>query len=216
MTVVHLPLLLGGFAFLAVPLLILLLHRRRLVLRWAAYYWMEKALRQKKKRIQLTEILKLLSKLLLVALLALFLARPRLASTQAGNVVLILDTSLSMGTRLGAQTRLDRAKGLASLVLDSADAAIALCTFDGRLHVVSQFQRDRASLRRLLAEVTLSAQAAGVDDLVRALTDSGEIGVADQVLLFSDFQQSWYGDGAALGALGRRLGRGRPLVLVPD
>ncbi|MFO0959749.1 MAG: BatA domain-containing protein [Isosphaeraceae bacterium] len=109
------PAMLVGLAGLAIPIVIHLLNRRRLdVVDWGAMQFLELG-RRARRRFELTEALLMAARMLLLALVALALARPFLApramagspaagSSAAGgrrDLVLILDDSASMGRRGG-------------------------------------------------------------------------------------------------------------------
>ena len=70
MSFVHLAAL-WGLTLLAVPFLLLLLRRKKLVLYWAAYEWIQSTVVRKRREIEIRDLLKLISKLLLLAAIAL-------------------------------------------------------------------------------------------------------------------------------------------------
>ena len=129
------PLALWGLAALAVPVLLLLfLNRRKLVIRWAAFEWMQKAIITHRRKILITDILKLISKLLLLLALALMIGRPYLTSRGGGGrTLLIVDVSPSMGAVLDNGMRLERAVAMADAFVSRYNGPIALYTFGGEL-----------------------------------------------------------------------------------
>ncbi|MDF1662391.1 MAG: BatA domain-containing protein, partial [Planctomycetota bacterium] len=115
----HWNLLMWGGLATSVPLIIHLLNRRRFrVVRWAAMEFVLKAVKQNKKRIRLENFLLLLLRMLLIFLIALFVAR-----TQSGGGVLsvlpgasesierifIIDDSASLDQKFGGKTAYERA-----------------------------------------------------------------------------------------------------------
>ena len=132
------PLLLFGTLATAVPILIHLIYRRRaLVHHFPAVRFLLLADKRTARKFRLHQWLLLALRVLVILILALALARPYLASDQAqamaaqppqANVILI-DNSLSMQYREQETPRLQRAKSLASQVLQSLraqDSAIVL------------------------------------------------------------------------------------------
>jgi len=114
----HPGLLATGLGLVLVPILIHLFFRRRhRVVRWAAMDFLLAALRKQKRRIEVENLLLLLIRCLAVALFALAVARPAVEAAslnpfagRARSVVLVLDTSASMGARVTGRTSLDRAR----------------------------------------------------------------------------------------------------------
>jgi len=116
---------LGG----SVPVIIHLLNRRRFrVTRWAAMEFLLASLKKNYRRVRFENLLLLLLRVLMVVLLALALARPRLLASgallgglgpESRHVILVLDESLSMRHREGDRTAFDRAKAAAETILAS-------------------------------------------------------------------------------------------------
>jgi hypothetical protein len=113
-------LLLGGSALVAAPILIHLLSRRKFrIVDWAAIDFLLEADRRNRRRIRLENLLLLLLRCLVVILLALLVARPRLhaAGFLAGTLasagidrIVVLDDSLSMAAADPAGTPFDLAR----------------------------------------------------------------------------------------------------------
>src|SRR5687768_3229530 len=100
----NLPMLLGVSA-IGVPILIHLLNKRRVErVVWAAMRFLRLSVEQNQRRIRVEDMILLILRCALVALLALVLARPVLRSSSAASVlgsndvtaVVILDNSYSM------------------------------------------------------------------------------------------------------------------------
>src|SRR5262245_10468460 len=112
------PILLAGLAAISIPIIIHLLNRRRFQkVVWAAMRFIQASVEKNQKRMRIEDLILLALRCLLVALLALALARPALMS-EAGSMlgeskvtaVLILDNSRSMGMSDGTATRLEKAR----------------------------------------------------------------------------------------------------------
>ncbi|MEE9392482.1 MAG: BatA domain-containing protein [Planctomycetota bacterium] len=105
------PALLGGLGLLSVPIIIHILNRRKFrVVEWAPMKYLRLTVKTTRRRIRLEQLLLLLVRLLFVAALIFALARPVVqrsgALSWAGlgaktSRILVLDDSLSMGSRLG-------------------------------------------------------------------------------------------------------------------
>ena len=212
------PLALLGLASLAVPLLLLFfLNRKRVVLYWAAYQWMNETIVRHERQFQLNDLLKLLAKLLLLAALVLLVARPYLRSTGGGGRTLVVfDTSPSMAAEVAGQSRLDKARQDFTRFLQSRRGGIALARFDGKLApVLSEFSSDRARLTTELAALEIGPQFAGARTLLSEIAADRLAREASQIVVFGDFQKHWYGDGPQIAADLKRLGKAYPMLWIP-
>ncbi|MFW5750983.1 MAG: BatA domain-containing protein [Planctomycetota bacterium] len=199
---VNMGLLWGGLA-IAAPIAIHLLLRQRPKDRpWAAMTWLLAALEVAQRRYRLTNLLLLLLRCLIVALLALALARPSLAGFgSGGRLLLVIDTTASMGALrdgTGALAAFRRAMSEASIDTD----AVVVLTVDRRVNALTGGQSvDPRRALRLLEELDATPVPGGLD---RAAT--GELAEAvlahcdrnTDVLLVSDFRQD---DGTQLEAV---------------
>src|SRR6185436_15799995 len=121
------PIMLAGLAAVSVPILIHLLNRRRFQkVVWAAMRFLQNAVEQNQRRMRLEDMILLALRCLLVALLALALARPAILSKATDlfgqskvTGVIILDNSYSMGVSDGSMTRFDKARDAALAAIDS-------------------------------------------------------------------------------------------------
>ncbi len=216
MSALNPSLLAAGLAFLSVPILILLIiNRRRIVLYWAAYEWMLRAVEKKRRRLRITEILKLISKLLVILAAALLLGRVRLTVGERRKTLLVIDTTSSMGTHMGTQTRLERAVELAEQFISASDSPIAVSTFDGRLQPLCQFLDDSSAVLGQLQRVTLTTRQGTASEFLDALTAFPDFAATEAVVFISDFQRQWYGDHQALTDLQTRVGRLAAVTLIP-
>jgi len=141
---------LGG----AIPIIIHLLNRRRFkIVRWAAMEFLLASMRRNRRRIRLENLLLLLLRALMIILMALALARPRVVEsglmgalgTESRHAILILDHSLSMQYRDGRESLFDKARGVATAVLDSlnqGDVASLLVMADDTSPVIREASLD--------------------------------------------------------------------------
>jgi hypothetical protein len=127
------PIMLAGLAAVAVPIIIHLLNRRKFhKVVWAAMRFLQNAVEQNQRRMRIEDMILLALRCLLLALLAVALARPAILSN-APDVfgqskvtgVIILDHSQSMGMSDGTSTRFEKAKQAAQGALDSMPAGSA-------------------------------------------------------------------------------------------
>ena len=133
------PLLLFGLAAVAVPIIIHLLNRRKFrKIDWAAMKFVKLSIDQNQRRMKLEDLILLLLRCALLALLALALARPVMRQSessfmgQAGvTSVLVLDNSFSMGLEDGEATRFERAKAACTNILDSLPSGSSVALYLG-------------------------------------------------------------------------------------
>jgi hypothetical protein len=172
------PWMLIGLAALAVPILIHLLSRRRQeVVDWGAMQFLEPS--PKARRALLIEnVLLLLVRMALVAIVAFALARPwlewpwlaRWLSSRPQDVAVIVDGSDSLDRSEGPRTLADRLRRTTKGVLNELDASDVVQIYDARetpQPVLPSYQRDKAAAwERVLDLPPVSGSA----DLVSALT----------------------------------------------
>jgi hypothetical protein len=127
MTFVH-PLLLGGLALVAIPLLIHLMMRPKPKrLPFPAFRFLLQKHRSNQTRLRLRHLLLLLLRMAVVAALCLALVRPALTGgvlspfreDRPVAAVLLIDTSYSMEYNSGGKSRLDEARRRAAELLDT-------------------------------------------------------------------------------------------------
>src|SRR6185369_10585643 len=107
------PLLLFGLTAVSVPIIIHLLNRRKFQkVVWAAMRFLRTSVEQNQRRMRIEDLILLVLRCMLLALLALALARPALKSVTSDifgqskvTAVIIVDNSESMGMSDGTMTR---------------------------------------------------------------------------------------------------------------
>ena len=118
------PWLLGGLALLAAPIIIHLLNKRRYqIVNWAAMDFLLEAVTQNRRRLRLEDLILLLLRMLLLALVILAVARPLLRALQGGREderLVVLDDSFSMEWNDGTGALFERARALAGSELQEA------------------------------------------------------------------------------------------------
>jgi hypothetical protein len=119
-------LFLAGLAAAVIPVIIHLLNRPRArVVPFSTLEFIRRLQIKRSRRLRVRELLLLVLRVLLVALIALAFARPALQGAFAGGVggrartsaCIVLDVSYSMGFREGEATLLDRAKDRAHQIV---------------------------------------------------------------------------------------------------
>lgn len=183
--------LLAGLLAASVPLIVHLISKRRARrVRFAALELLLKSQRRSARSIRLRQILLLLVRTLLIAALALALTRPVLradagpkATTAPLAVVLALDVSASMNTRLDGRTHFERARAAARdrLGAEPADVRVGAIACDDVPRDLALPSFDRAALSAALegsragyAFADLGACAARAAALARTVEGEGE------------------------------------------
>ena len=128
---VHPGLLWTGLGLVSVPILIHIFFRRQhRVIRWAAMHFLLRALKKQKRRLQIENLILLILRCAMLALLGLALARPAVQAAAVAqltgggpSLVLVMDTSTSMGARHTGRRALDRARERATTILDELSSS---------------------------------------------------------------------------------------------
>ena len=165
------PLLLLGLTGISIPIVIHLLNRRRAItVPWAAMRFLRIAIEQNQRRLQLEDRLLLLLRCLIIALLAIALARPALHAARTGKLfgagrttaVILLDTSASLQHTDGVQTRFAKAQTAAEQILDTlpaGSAAALLLVADDVRAVIPEPTYDLNLVRKTIRESTPNSRA---------------------------------------------------------
>jgi hypothetical protein len=169
------PLLLLGLTAVSVPIIIHILNRRKFQkVVWAAMRFVRVAMQKNQKRIQWEDILLLILRCVLVALIAIALSRPiisafgkaagALGSTKV-TAVLLLDNSYSMSQIDGQTSKFEQAKHVADQVISSlpsgSNIAVMLAS-DVAAPVIPQPTYDLLYARDAVKKATLSDHASNM------------------------------------------------------
>lgn len=169
-------LLLGLLAAAIPPVLHLMLRRKAVQVRFPALEFILRSNRKTARRFRFKQLMLMLVRSLLLALLAFALARPFLhhdtdpaavAADAGGTTVVVLDAGYPMGFALDDETLLDRARFLAESLLDDGNGMGALVVAGDR--VTTPFAEptgDLAAVRRALEEVAVGHRADRLGDAV--------------------------------------------------
>lgn len=195
------PLLLFGIAAVSVPIIIHLLNRRKFQkVVWAAMRFIKTSVEQNQRRMRVEDLILLALRCLLLALLALALARP--AFKNAGTDlfgqskvtgVIILDNSASMGMSDGTATRFEKARLAAGQALDampSGSATAVLLASDIANGVIPEPTFDFNLARKALREAPLTDRATDLLPAVQRALDTlkQRIGIRKEIYLITDGQ----------------------------
>ncbi|MCC6806190.1 MAG: BatA domain-containing protein [Deltaproteobacteria bacterium] len=200
------PALLFGLALIGVPIAIHLIGRKRApVLMFSAYDFLEEVVQRLARREQLRQLLLLLLRIAIVALLAFGLAGPGLKSLVApvavSDTLIVLDASHSMSYRLGSSTLLARAKKKAEAILRDRSQGLALVVVADTepRPLAAQPNADRTALIGALEDVTPGPRGGDLASAVkRGLELFGEGSV--DLFLISDLSENAFGAGDALAS----------------
>lgn len=196
------PALLFGVAAVAVPILIHLWNRRRFrPMPWAAMRFLRASVEQNRRRVRIEDWLLLVVRCLLLALLALALARPALRSVAAfldtgrAATVLVLDHSASLGVSDGVRTRMDEVRDAAEAVVGAYPAGSEWVVWGAGDRVtewVPEFTPDGSRVRKEIREARVTGLATDhAVSLVRAMEVVREHpALRKEVVLVTD-RQGW-------------------------
>ena len=195
------PILLGGLAAVSVPIIIHLLNRRKFrKVVWAAMKFLQNAVEQNQRRMRIEDMILLVLRCLLLALLAVALARPALISDAASvfgqskvTGVIILDNSRSMGMSDGVDTRFARAKKAAEQALDAMPAGSATAVFlasDVVNKVIPEPTFDLNLARKALREAALTDRSSDIFPAIQAAHDAlrDRLAIRREIFLVTDGQ----------------------------
>jgi hypothetical protein len=116
-----------GFAFVALPIVLHFLRRRRPPVMWGAMRFLVEAYRRRRRRMTLEQLLLLLCRCALVIVVALLIGRPILGAdsddTGPREVLLVIDNSIASARSAEGGSALDVLKDRASELLAGLDSA---------------------------------------------------------------------------------------------
>jgi len=168
------PLLLLGLTAISVPIIIHILNRRKFQkVVWAAMRFVRISMQKNQKRIQWEDLLLLLIRCVLVALLAFALARPLISAGKAAaalgsskvTAVLLLDNSYSMSQVDGQTSKFEQAKHVADQLITGlpggSNIAVMLAS-DVATPVIPQPTYDLLYARDAVKKAALSDHASNM------------------------------------------------------
>ncbi len=192
-------LMLFGLTAVSVPIIIHLLNRRKFErVIWAAMRFLRISVEQNQRRLQLEDILLLLIRCALIALIVLALARPRLRSIQGDapvTAVLLLDNSYSMSQTDGINSRFGLAKDAATKAINALpkDSSVAiLLASDIVQDVIPEPTYDMTLATSAVKKAVLFDRGTDLYDAVRRAVETltGRATVEKEIYLVTDGQAS--------------------------
>ena len=201
------PLFLFGLLATGIPLVIHLWNRRRVVtIDFSSLIFITAAHRENARRFQLRQLLILLLRVAIIALIALALARPFLtlglpvASVRAKtDVIIVLDNSYSMAYQDINGIRLDKAKTLATDIIDTlrhGDRAALILMSDIPKPVFRQLTPDIESVTAAINDTETSYRTTNVQPSLELAHEILTVGARSprpyykEIYLISDFAQN--------------------------
>lgn len=205
MTFAHMGLAIAGIAAVSIPIIIhLLFRRRRRPVPWAAMRFIIEAMRRQRRKLRLEQLLLLLARCLLIALVGLAIGRPLLEKagllgSGGRDVFLVIDNGATSGIRGADGTpALDRLKDAAAEMLASlgpGDRAGLVTLASPAEAPVAPASANIAEVGRLIRELTPTDARADIggalDRLASRLASSDEAarGERDRVaVILSEFR----------------------------
>ncbi|MBI5802156.1 MAG: BatA domain-containing protein [Verrucomicrobia bacterium] len=195
------PFMLFGAGAIAVPIIIHLLNRRRFQrVVWAAMRFVKVSTEKNQRRMLVEDMILLAIRCLMLALLALAVARPAMRSTTHNvfgqskvTAVIVLDNSASMGVSDGVQMRFDKARKIAEQAVDalpSGSAAAVILASDVAKEVIKEPTHDLNLARKTVREAPLSDRATDLfPSIEKALeTLKGRSAIRKEIYVVTDGQ----------------------------
>jgi hypothetical protein len=205
-----------GMAAVGIPIIIHLLNQFQVKqVTWAAMRFLRESIEKNQRRLQLEDILLLLLRCLLIALLILVLSRPTWQSgtstfgSHQAAAVIIIDNSYSMGLTNGIQTSLQRAQTAAEQVLDAFPTGSSAALFfaaDNVQPVIAQPTYDLNLVRQRIRLAKLTDRATDLSvalQLAVTTLQKHEGGESKEIYLITDGQANGW---PSLDQLEKQLG----------
>ena len=178
------PAALAGLAALSLPVIIHLLNKLRIrEVRWAAMRFLQAAAQKNQRRVKMQDLLLLILRCLVLALIVFAFARPTFQSVEKSSLVagdpltvmVLLDQSASMGASDGVETRFAAARTATLNFLEelpSGSAAGLLLVNDGYASPVSRPSRDLSLVRRSVELAKLTDRGTDFQPAIRAAVEA--------------------------------------------
>ena len=190
-----------GLAAISIPIIIHLLNKFQVKeVTWAAMRFLKESVEKNQRRLQMEDILLLILRCLLIALLVMVLSRPTWQSNAKSSgshqvtAVIIIDNSYSMGLTNGIQTSLQRAQSAAEQILGSFPTGSSSAFFlaaDNVVPVIAQPTYDFNLLRNQIRQAKLTDRSTDLTNALQlAVTtlQKHENGQSKEIYLITDGQ----------------------------
>jgi hypothetical protein len=201
------PWMLAGLAGIGLPLLVHLLSRKKYdIVSWGAMQFLELG-RNAKRRVQLEELMLMLLRMALLALLAIALARPwlsgsmvsSLASRPTSDIVIVLDSSYSTDWRGKATTPHAAALRWINRFLDDCEPGDTVALLDARDQVTAPepaLTRNFEAIRQTLLDLPAPSGSSHLNEAIvkgLQLLNTGS-NLSRQVVVVTDSQSLPWAD----------------------
>ena len=202
------PWMLFGLAGVSLPIVAHLLNRKRFsVVDWGAMQFLDLGKRSR-RRMRLEELLLLLLRILMIALICLAISRPwvdggllsRVSSGQSRDIVLVIDGSYSMQRKGPDGSLHDEAKQIAARFLSELGGGDSVALLDVRDHVRPVIVPPTRDIQRIRDALDELPDATGSANFPESLTRGIQIlqsttNVAREIIVITDGQRhGWHVD----------------------
>jgi hypothetical protein len=196
------PFLLAGLTAIAVPIAIHLLTRTPpRPVKWAAMRFLKVAVERHQRRLRFEDLLLMLLRCLIVALIAIALARPVLRSAGwIGDVVgapheayLLLDDSMSMAQTDGAATRFDLARTASKRIVESLPVGSRVALWRGSnaaISVITEPTGDLGAVRAAIDKLQATDRATDLHAVLSRLVEVVPPERKSEVFVLTDGQRA--------------------------
>lgn len=195
------PLLLLGLTAVSVPIIIHLLNRRKFErVVWAAMRFVNVAVQQNQRRVKIEDLLLLIIRCVLIALIVFALARPAISG--AGGMfglpkttaVVLIDNSYSMSQVEGASNKFEQAKRVADAVIDALPRGSSVAVYlasDIATPVIEMPTFDLAAAREAITKAQLSDRSSNMLPPIQRAVEllQNQSAVRKDLYLITDTQQ---------------------------
>ncbi|MCE0523983.1 MAG: BatA domain-containing protein [Methylacidiphilales bacterium] len=190
-----------GMAAVSIPIIIHLLNQFQVKeVKWAAMRFLRESIDKNQRRLQIEDLILLVLRCLLIALLILVLSRPTWQSgasafgSHQATAVIIIDDSYSMGLTNGIETSLQRAQKAAEQVVDAFPTGSSSSLFfaaDNVQQAIAQPTYDLNLLRQTIKQAKLTDRSTDMSTALQqavATLQKHEGGGSKEIYLITDGQ----------------------------
>lgn len=204
--------LLWGVGLASIPIIIHLLFRRRFrLIEWAPMKYLKLSIRRNRRRIRIEQLLLLLLRVAIIAMLFMAVARPVMHAQGLGswlggrsrtNQMLVIDDSLSTGYQVRGRSALDRAKELTLEILKTIgpkDRFTLITTSRPQSPLLNEVElTDSALVEKLVRELKVSDVYTAWDSVLPAIDDLLRAGTypIQEVTIITDMRRAGWDEKA--------------------
>jgi len=192
----------GAIGVVAAPVLIHLLNRMRVkIVHWGAMRFLLESIRKNQRRLRIEDLLLLLLRCLIIALLALAFGRPVINPEGASEAskegpaiaIFVVDQTASMGQSNGVTTRFETAKVEAGKILDGLPSSSQAALYFVTDRPISAIPRPISSLALVRRTLEAAQPSYSTGDLSGAISQAFRVlkdyhGTRKEIDIFTDNQ----------------------------